>query len=200
MITTIIFDIGNVLVDFCWEEYLDSFHFEPDIREKVARATVLSDAWNEFDRGGSEEEELIEGFVGNAPEVEREIRLFCQDIHDMLRRRESTIPWIEELKNMGLKVYYLSNFSKKAARECAHVLDFIPYTDGGILSYVEKIIKPDPKIYELLIKRYKLVPGECVFFDDREDNCEAARKLGMEAVCFTTKENAVMELKKLGVY
>ena len=59
MITTIIFDIGNVLVDFCWEEYLDSFHFEPDIREKVARATVLSDAWNEFDRGGSEEEELI---------------------------------------------------------------------------------------------------------------------------------------------
>ena len=87
-----------------------------------------------------------------------------------------------------------------SARECAHVLDFIPYTDGGILSYVEKIIKPDPKIYELLIKRYKLVPGECVFFDDREDNCEAARKLGMEAVCFTTKENAVMELKKLGVY
>lgn len=200
MITTIIFDIGNVLVDFCWEEYLDSFQFAPAIREKVAGATVLNNAWNEFDRGGSEEEELIEGFVRNAPEAEREIRLFCQDIHDMLRRRENAIPWIEELKSMGLKVYYLSNFSKKAARECAHVLDFIPHTNGGILSYEEKIIKPDPEIYELLIKRYKLVPEECVFLDDREDNCEAARKLGMKAVCFTTKENAIKELKKLGVY
>lgn len=200
MITTIIFDIGNVLVDFCWEEYLDSFQFAPAIREKVAGATVLNNAWNEFDRGGSEEDELIEDFVRNAPEAEQEIRLFCQDIHDMLRRRESTIPWIEELKSMGLKVYYLSNFSKKAARECAHVLDFIPHTNGGILSYEEKIIKPDPEIYELLIERYKLVPGECVFLDDREDNCEAARKLGMKAVCFTTKENAIKELKKLGVY
>lgn len=200
MIKAIIFDIGNVLVDFCWEEYLDSFHFAPDIREKVARATVLNDAWNEFDRGGSEEEALIDGFVKNAPEIEKEIRLFCRDIHDMLRRRESTIPWIEELRAMGLKVYYLSNFSKKAARECAHVLDFIPYTNGGILSYEEKIIKPGTEIYELLIKRYELAPGECVFLDDRKDNCETARKLGMEAICFTTKENAITELKKLGVY
>lgn len=200
MITTIIFDIGNVLVDFCWEDYLDGFHFAPDIREKVAEATVLNGAWNEFDRGGSGEEELIEGFVRNAPEAEKEIRLFCRDIHDMLRNRESTIPWIKELKSRGMKVYYLSNFSQKAARECAHVLDFIPYTDGGILSYEEKIIKPYPEIYELLIKRYGLIPKECVFFDDREDNCETARKLGMNAFCFTTKENAVEELKKLGVY
>lgn len=200
MITTIIFDIGNVLVDFCWEEYLDGFHFPPAIREKVAKATVLSDAWNEFDRGGSKEEMLINGFVKNAPEVEREIRLFCRDIHDMLRCRESTIPWIQELKSRGLKVYYLSNFSEKAARECAHVLDFVPYTDGGILSYEEKIIKPYPEIYELLTERYQLNPKECVFLDDRKDNCETARKLGMEAICFTTKENAIKELKKLGVY
>lgn len=200
MITTIIFDIGNVLVDFCWEEYLYSFHFTPDIREKVAKATVLSDAWNEFDRGGSREEALIEGFVRNAPEVEKEIRLFCRDIHDMLRRRESTIPWIKELKSKGRKVYYLSNFSEKAARECAHVLDFVPYTDGGILSYEEKMIKPNPEIYELLINRYGLIPEECLFFDDREDNCQMARKLGMEAVRFTTRQKAIEELKRLGVY
>lgn len=200
MITTIVFDIGNVLVDFAWEEYLDSFHFPSDIREKIARATVLSDAWNEFDRGGSEEEELIDGFVRNDPEVEKEIRLICQDIHDMLKPREDTIPWLKELRAMGLKTYYLSNFSKKAAKECAHVMDFIPYMDGGILSYQEKLVKPDSRIYKLLIKRYGLVPEECVFFDDRKDNCQAAKKLGMRAVLFTTKQKAVEELKKLGVY
>lgn len=200
MITTIIFDIGNVLVDFCWEEYLNSFGFSEQIVKRIAEATVLNSAWNEFDRGGSEEEELIDSFVRNDPGIEKEIRRICENIHDMLKRREYAIPWIKELKEMGYKVYYLSNFSKKAERECAHTIDFIPYTDGGILSYQVKIVKPDPEIYKLLMKRYELVPQECVFIDDREDNCQAARELGIHAIPFTTKENAIEELKKLGVY
>lgn len=200
MITTIIFDIGNVLVDFCWEEYLDQFRFSPEIQARIANATVLNDAWNEFDRGNYSEEELIESFIRNDPDIEKEIRLICKDIHDMLRRCDYAIPWIEELHSMGKKVYYLSNFSEKAARECAHTIDFIPYTDGGILSYQEKVVKPDPKIYQILIERYHLVPEECVFLDDRKDNCEAAEKLGIHAIRFTTKENAIEELKKLGVY
>lgn len=200
MITTIIFDIGNVLVDFCWEEYLNSFHFSEQVVKRIAHATVLNDAWNEFDRGGSEEDELIESFVKNAPDLEKEIRQICDDIHDMLRKRDYAIPWIKELKEMGYKVYYLSNFSKKAERECAHTIDFIPYMDGGILSYQVKMVKPDPEIYKLLLKRYELVPEECVFMDDREDNCRAAQKLGIHGIQFTTKEKAIEELKKLGVY
>lgn len=200
MITTIIFDIGNVLVDFCWEEYLDSFPFPAAIKRRIAEATVLNDAWNEFDRGYYSEEELIKGFIRNEPELEKEIRLICDNIHDMLRRRDYAIPWIQELKSMGKKVYYLSNFSGKAARECADTIDFIPYTDGGILSYEEKIVKPDPKIYKLLMERYHLQPKECVFLDDRKDNCEAAKKLGIHAIRFTTREDAIEELKKLGVY
>lgn len=199
MITAIIFDIGNVLVDFCWEEYLDGFPFPANIKRRIAEATVLNDAWNEFDRGFYPEEELVRGFVRNAPDIEKEIRQVFGNIHDMLRRRDYAIPWIQELKAMGMKVYYLSNFSEKAARECADTIDFIPYTDGGILSYEEKIVKPDPKIYRLLLSRYGLIPEQCVFFDDREENCEAARKLGIHGVRFTARENAIEELKKLGV-
>ncbi len=199
MITTIIFDIGNVLVDFCWEEYLYSFGFSGEITERIAKATVLNDAWNEFDKGAKSEKELVEGFVANDPDIETEIRRICENIHDMLRKREYAIPWIKELKEKGYKVYYLSNFSEKAERECAHTIDFIPYMDGGILSYQEKLIKPDPKIYELLTERFKLNPEECVFLDDRKDNCLAAQKLGFHTVLFTTKENAIEELKKLDV-
>ncbi len=200
MITTIIFDIGNVLVDFCWEEYLDSFPFSDKTKRRIAEATVLNDAWNEFDRGYYSEEELIENFVRNEPELEKEIRLICADIHDMLKRRDYAIPWITELKSMGKKVYYLSNFSEKAARECADTIDFIPYTDGGILSYQVKLVKPDPEIYRLLMERYHLRQEQCVFLDDRKDNCEAAEKLGIHAIWFTTREKAMEELKKLGVY
>jgi putative hydrolase of the HAD superfamily len=200
MIRNIIFDIGNVLVDFCWEEYLGSFGFPQETAEKIAKATVLDEAWNEFDRGGKEEEELVDDFVKNAPELENEIRQICEDVHDMLRKRDYAIPWVQELKKMGYHVYYLSNFSKKAERECAHTLGFIPYMDGGILSYRVKRIKPNPEIYQMLMERYQLVPEECVFLDDRKDNCAAAEKLGIHAIVFTTKENAIEELKKLGVY
>lgn len=200
MIEAVIFDIGNVLVDFCWEEYLESFGFSEEIAKRVAKATVLSSAWDEFDRGGSEEEELIDAFVKNDPEIEAEIRQICKDVHDMLRRRDYAIPWIQELKEKGLKVYYLSNFSKKAERECAHTIDFIPYMDGGILSYKEKVVKPDPKIYEILIRRYGLVPEKCVFLDDKEENCKGAEQFGVHAIRFTTREAAIEELKKLGIY
>lgn len=200
MITTIIFDIGNVLVDFGWEAYYKSFGFPEDIFERAVKATVASPAWDEFDRGAKSDEELIAAFVANDPGLEKEIRLLCEDIHDMLSMKDYAISWIQELKSKGFKVYYLSNFSRKAENECADSLAFIPYTDGGILSYKEKMVKPEPEIYQLLIDRYSLEPAECIFFDDKLENCEAAKQVGMNAFQFTTKEAAIEALKEFGVY
>lgn len=199
MITTIIFDIGNVLADFAWENYLDGFGFSEDVKKRISEAMMLSPEWNDFDRGTKSDEELVESFVRNAPELEKQIRSLCVNIHGMVVKQDYAIPWISKLKEKGYRVYYLSNFSRKAAEECADALSFIPYTDGGILSYREKTIKPERRIYELLISRYHLNPSECVFLDDRKNNCETAEQLGMKTICFTTKEAAVRELKKLGV-
>lgn len=199
MITTIIFDIGNVLVDFNWKEYIASFGFSKEVQEKLAKATMLSREWDEFDRGVLEIEDIIQKFVKNDSTVEKEIRIICQNVHDMLGRRDYAIPWIQDLKKKGYGVYYLSNFSRKAEVECAHTLDFLPYMDGGILSYQEKVIKPEPEIYQILIDRYHLIPDQCVFMDDKPENCEGARKAGMHTIVFTTKEEAEKELCKLGV-
>ena len=125
--------------------------------------------------------------------------MICENVHDMLGRRDYAIPWIKQLKEKGYGVYYLSNFSRKAEVECAHTLDFIPFMDGGILSYREKVIKPEPEIYQLLIDRYELIPDQCVFMDDKPENCDGAKKAGMHAIVFTTKEEAEKELFKLGV-
>ncbi len=200
MLTTFIFDIGNVLADFGWKEYFESFHFPKEIIPRIAKATVLSPTWNDFDRGAKTDEELINSFIKNDPELEPQIRKLCENVHDMITKRDYAIPWILELKQKGYRVLYLSNFSHKAEIECQDALDFIPYTDGGILSYQEKLVKPEPEIYQRLIERYDLIPEECVFLDDRMDNCEAAAKFGMKTICFTTKEAAIEELKKYHVY
>ena len=79
------------------------------------------------------------------------------------------------------------------------MLDFLDDVDGGILSYQEKTVKPEPEIYQRLLERYGLVPEECVFLDDLEENLAAAAKFGIHTVLFTGKEAAVEELRKLGV-
>ena len=199
MITTIIFDIGNVLADFTWKEHFESFGYGEEMVERIAKATVMNPAWNEVDRGVLSMEEILQSFVEMDPEIEREIREVLKDAGSIVKRNDYAIPWIEELKGKGYRVLYLSNFSEKAETECAHALDFIPYMDGGILSYREKVIKPMPEIYQLLIDRYDLKPEECVFMDDTVANLEGAEKFGIHTIHFHDREQAVEELRKLGV-
>lgn len=199
MITTIIFDIGNVLADFVWETYYQSLGYEEEMFHRVAKATVLNPLWNEYDRGVMSNEEILQGFIDSDPEIREEIRKAVRYIGPMVTRNDYAIPWIQELRGKGYRCLYLSNFSERGHRECAVALDFIPYMDGGILSYQERLIKPMPEIYQLLIDRYGLVPKECVFMDDTLRNLEAAEKFGIHTIHFQNKAQAVEELQKLGV-
>ena len=199
MIRNIIFDIGNVLAAWRWREYYESLHFDPEITERLARATVLSPLWEEFDRGEMDEEVLLGKFIENDPELAEEIRGIRDNIHDMLGRYDYAVPWLEDLKSRGYKVYYLSNFSRLAHEKCLHALDFLPLMDGGILSYQEKLIKPEPAIYQLLLNRYGLKAQECVFLDDTQRNIEEAVRQGIEGILFRNQVQAIGELRKLGV-
>ena len=199
MIKNIIFDIGNVLTDFGWEKFYRRFQYSEEVFQRLAAATVNTQAWHEFDRGEWTDEQVINAFVANDPGIEKEIREVTRNMHGIVTKREYAIGWIQELTQKGYKVYVLSNFARKLAGECADALGFLPYTDGGILSYQDKLIKPDPAIYKLLMERYDLVPEECVFLDDLECNTLAAQQCGMHAIVFTTKEAAEEELRKLGV-
>lgn len=199
MIQNIVFDIGNVLTDFRWREFLRDKGFDEPMIDRISKASVESPLWNELDRGEWSEEELLQAFVDRDPEIERELREAYGDIHGMVTPRAYAIPWVKQLKENGYRVLYLSNFSKKAQVECAEALAFLPYTDGGILSYQEKMIKPNPEIYRLLLNRYGLVPQESVFLDDTLKNIEAAQAEGMMGILFQTKEQAEEDLRRLGV-
>lgn len=200
MIKNIIFDIGNVLAGFTWREFYAGFGYDDEMVERLAAATVKDPVWNEVDRGVWSEEELMEGFIKNDPSLEQELHRIFRNIRGMVIRFDYAIPWILSLQESGYRCYYLSNFSRKAHAECADALDFLAYMDGGILSYQDKVIKPDTKIYQLLLKRFGLSAEECVFMDDTEKNLLPAKELGIGTILFRDREQAVSELGKLGVH
>ncbi len=199
MVKNIIFDFGNVLVEYNIKEFMLKKGIAPDMIKRILKATIMGPFWDEFDRGALTEDEAFAGFLSIDPEIEKELHIAFDNITGMLIKRDFAIPWVKELKAAGFNVYYLSNYSKKAFIECADSIDFIPYMDGGVLSHQELMVKPNPEIYKVLINRYGLVPEECVFLDDTPENVEVAKSLGMKGIVFTTKDEAMQELKSMGI-
>ena len=195
MVNTVVFDIGNVLIDFRWQGLFEDLGFTGEKYEAIANATVKSQWCNEFDRGCMELEEIVGKFTENAPKYEAEIRSIFDNMDNLLRGRGYADEWIRELKDRGCKVYILSNMSKPAhevhSKGCMSFLDEV---DGAILSYQEKMIKPDRCIYELLCDRFQIVPEEAVFLDDTLRNIEAAKEFGLRGIHFKTYEQAKAEL------
>lgn len=199
MIKNIIFDIGNVLTDFCWQDFLAGKGFDEAMVERIGKASTMGPYWCEYDRGVWSQEEILQAFISLDPEIEPEIRKAYESMENMVVMREYAIPLIERLKECGYGVYYLSNYPEKAHKECPEALAFIPYMHGGILSYRDKVIKPGPEIYKLLMERYDLKADECIFLDDTQKNVDGAKAVGMHSILFTTLEKAKEELETFGV-
>ena len=197
MIKNIVFDIGNVLVDFGWKPFFAKFNITDEELDKIAKATVYDPIWNEIDRGVMSEEEVLERFVANCPEMEAKIREIYENFQGLLKIFDYTRGWIIDLKRRGYKVYCLSNMSFKAVRECWDALSFIEELDGYILSCDVKLTKPEPEIYKALFDKYNLKPEECIFIDDLPRNVEGAKAAGMHAIVFKRVKEAEEEIAKI---
>ena len=198
MINTIIFDIGMVLVDFCWCDMLHGFGLEGDDFEIVANATVRHPAWEEFDKGIMTTEEVIDAFAENAPAYRRYIEQIFEDPTKMISQYDYAKPWIKELKERGYKVYILSNWSKPTYEACLdNELDFLPLVDGAVFSFQEHLIKPDKKIFELICDRYNINRYEAVFLDDNISNVISSLEFGLNTIHFKTYNQGRRELEIL---
>lgn len=192
--------MGNVLIDFRWRALYHEMGLTGEKFEKMALATVLDPVWNEFDRGVWSDEMMLEAFIKNAPDLEKEMKEFMNErFTGLLKKFDYTDEWMDALKAKGYRIYILSNFSRKAYRDCAKELDYISKADGAVISYKVGMIKPDPEIYRYLLDTYDIEPSEAVFIDDTADNIEAAKKLGINTILFTGKDAADEELHRYGV-
>ena len=195
MIDTIIFDIGNVLAEFCWKDYLRDLEICEDARQQISDKIFCGNVWNEFDCGKKSDEEIIQECLLLIPDYEKEIRMVFNTIEKVAFEYGYSKSWIEELKEKSFKIYLLSNYGKNAFER--KMYSFLELVDGKVISYEVKSIKPEPQIFKELLSKYGIVPENAVFFDDIEENVIAARTHGINGIQFWSKEQAEKELAAL---
>ena len=197
MVKNIIFDMGRVLVTFDPVQYVNSLGFDEETARAVVVAIFHNPLWTETDRGVIPVEEFEDAFVANAPKYETQIRKAYREMGRIIQLMPHTMPWVKELKERGYRLYVLSNYGEYLFLQSKDRLDFMPYMDGAVISYQIQMIKPDQEIYEYLLNKYGLLPEECVFIDDRPENVEAAKAIGMSGIQFVDYEQANGELEKM---
>lgn len=197
MIKNIIFDIGNVLAAFRWKEFIEELGFTGGKAKALAEATTLSPLWKETDRGVMPLNDVIESMIAAHPELEEEIRLFFRDRRRLVMEYDYSVGWIKSLKERGYRIYLLSNYSEDHFKYISHTFGFFGLEDGRVISYQEKLLKPDLQIYKILLDRYSLKPEECVFLDDSADNAAGAEKAGIKGIVFKDYEQGSRMLEEL---
>jgi len=199
-IKNIIFDFGGVLMD--WNpRYFFKSYFNDDEKMEYFLGNIAQDEWNiEQDRGRllSEGTEIQ---VKKFPEWEKEIRAYYDNWTTMLK---SDIPHnVEVLKKLGKTDYQLlglTNWSEETFPYALENYEFFKLFEGKIVvSGTEKLIKPDPKIWHVLLERFNIKAEESVFIDDNFKNIEMAQSLGFHTIHVKPDTNLETELNNLGV-
>lgn len=198
-IRNVIFDVGCVLVDFDWKSYVDKFNFPEEKRNRIVNATFKSPVWDERDRGLYDEEEYVRQCVELAPEYESDIREVMRRTPECIHRMPYAETWVKYLKSRGYNLYILSNYSHYMVEKNKKEMPFLKYMDGVMFSCDVNMLKPEHQIYENLLETFGLKADECVFIDDREENCQGARNVGIQAIQFTGFRQVTAELEKMGV-
>ena len=198
MYKNIIFDLGNVLLDFNPRGYLKSKISEEKLDE-VFKAIFNSEEWVMLDRGTITEKEAINNIINRNSIYTNEINLAFENWYDLLKPIEDTVDILTSLKEHGYNIYYLSNFHELAFGEVTKKNNFFKLFDGGVVSYEEKLIKPEEDIYKLILDRYKLNPSETIFVDDTEANVEGANILGIKSILFKSPKELREELNNFNI-
>lgn len=199
MIKNVVFDISNVLAPFRFREYLLEKGFDGAMIKRIFKASALSPYWGEFEKGKLTNEEVIRAFISCDPEIEQEIHCAFDSVAGIMGSYEYTEGWIDALKEAGYGVYGITNFTPAGYAQCYDSIAFIEKFDGTVFSFQEGFLKPEPEIYRVLLERYRLQPEECVFIDDTAENVRGAEAVGMSGIVFTDYEQAVSQLKSMGV-
>lgn len=199
MIKNVVFDIGNVLVDFRWRALMEELQLPEETQRIFEKNVFGSRWWGELDHGIYEEAEILENFRADNKEHLEEFNLIWDNRDRLVEPYAYAVDWIVRLKEAGLNVYLLSNYPREvfALHTDCGSFPFLDKVDGKVVSGFVKMVKPNADIYEHLLRAYDLNAGECVFIDDRAENVETARVLGMSGIVFDNYVQACGELEKL---
>jgi FMN phosphatase YigB (HAD superfamily) len=199
LIKNIIFDIGNVLLTFDPEEFILKYTNDTSKVNTFILNIIHSKTWLEMDRGLISVDNAKHIFLRDYPELKKLLGLFFENWLEIFIPVEKNIKIMKELKRNGYRIYALSNFIKEAYEFVIKKFDFFSLFDGSIISWKEKVVKPEIEIYSILLNRYNLLATECVFLDDYSKFLITAENLGMHTILIHPNINLRQELLKLNI-
>lgn len=199
MIKNVIFDLGNVLIDFKPIKYIKSLGYDDEKALEIFNKTIKDSIWADMDRGiYRDKESYVKAFDEKYPEIQDDIDKFLGGpwMENVIFPLKDNLKMIDLVKEKGLKYYILSNYPKDAFEYTYDMCPFIQNGDGMVISYDVLMIKPDKNIYLKLLDKYGLKANECLFIDDLDINVEGAKSVGINAFVFKDLEDGYKKLEE----
>lgn len=187
MIKNLIFDIGNVLMEYRGYILLEESGMTKD-EAKIAGDEMFSHpAWSHLDLGDPIDSVLKE-YKELFPQYSKNIEYVLTHCDEMPIFWKDVWSRLHDLKQAGYHIYILSNYSREMLDIHTKGAEFWNYVDGAVISADCHMIKPHAEIYDYLLNKYHLKAEECVFFDDKAENTESASKRGIQSYTIRSKE------------
>jgi 2-haloacid dehalogenase len=196
----VVFDLGGVLID--WDPrhlYRKLFDGDEAAMEQFL-ATVCTHEWNRRQDAGRSFADGAQLLKSEHPDKAELIDAYHARFDEMLAGPiAGAIEILAELRDRGIPLYGLTNWSAETYPAALQRFAFLRWFRGILVSGEVGLIKPDPRIFALLIERFAIEPQRAVYIDDVEANAAAARPFGVHAIHFTTPARLREELVELGL-
>jgi 2-haloacid dehalogenase len=196
---TIIFDFGGVLID--WNpRHVYRKIFNTEAETEWFLENICTTEWNLNIDKGKPFAAAVKELCAIYPEWSEEIEAFHHRWEEMLGGEiHESVEILKEIQVNGYPVYGLTNWSDETFPIAYERYKFFQTLDGIVVSGREKLIKPDPLIFEILLERFNLRPEDCIFIDDNLHNILAADKLGFTTIHFTSPPQLKRHLQHSGI-
>lgn len=192
----IVFDLGAVVVDWNPNKLLQEFPGNRELPLLLFERGFFQTYWSEFDRGILTQKEMAQKISQYTEHSYSESWDLMEYIKHSLCDLPDTVQLIRELSSLDYRLFCLSNMSLEYY-DYLKVREVFGYFEGHIISALEHTIKPEKEIYEVLMKRYAVLPEESIFIDDLEPNIKAAQQLGFHTLHFVDRDAGLRTLRKL---
>lgn len=199
-IDAIIFDLGGVLID--WNPYyVYDKMFDNEEKKRFFFENICTSDWNEKQDAGRSLKEATEELVTRHPDWKEYIEAYYGRWEEMLGGPiQDSVELFKQLKETGkYKLYALTNWSAETFPIALERYDFLHWFDGRVVSGEEKMRKPFPEFYQLILNRFQLTPEETLFIDDNARNAKAAEDVGLRTIVFKSPVQLKEELIKHGI-
>ncbi len=178
-LSAVIFDLGNVMFDYDPARFMFELGIPPEKIPRLLEIISNRPEWDEYDKGTVQAQDIEALAIRDEPSMRKEITHYMKHWTEPFTALTYNVETFYQIKEAGVKTYILSNWMEDSYKYILDHFIFLHDFDGSVISYEYKLNKPEPAIYEILLKKYpEIDPASSLYIDDLQHNCEAGKKAG----------------------